>query len=421
MSDKGPDQSSGEALRKTPLFERHVALGARMVSFAGWAMPLAYASQIEEHHSVRSDAGVFDVSHMRVIDVFGAQARDFLRTALANDVAKLGSGDPAVGGDAGASSNIVGSAQYSLLLAEDGGILDDLIVYRFSSDQYRLVVNAATAERDFETLLSCVVGFDCELEWRDDLALLAVQGPAALVRASSVLPPGLKSIARCKPFQAIAERRPTGSKTRSMLGAMVARTGYTGEDGFEWALSQNDARAAWEALLDVGVKPIGLGARDTLRLEAGMWLYGQDMDETTDPFSVGLGWVVSLHDPERRFIGREGLETRKGAALATMVRGVVYRGRGVLRAGMDVFPGIVDAAAGDESKTIGHLTSGSFSPSLRCSIGLARLEQASVGPETKTLWVRLRGQAVPLELVPPTFVRQGRSRVPGMAIVARVI
>ncbi len=359
-------------LNKTPLNAVHRAAGARMVDFGGWEMPVHYGSQIEEHHAVRRDAGMFDVSHMRVVDVAGGSARGFLRGALANDVDKLKES---------------GRALYSCLLAEDGGVLDDLIVYFLREDFFRVVVNAATAQKDVAWLaaLAARTAPDLSLVPRPDLAMVAVQGPSARAKVWRAFPGVEAATAALKPFSA------------TTAGEMfVARTGYTGEDGFEIVLPAQRAEAAWRALADAGVRPCGLGARDTLRLEAGMNLYGQDMDESTNPLESGLAWTVDMGSP-RDFVGKAAL------AAARPVRkqvGLVLEGAGgVLRAHQKVH-----TSHGD-----GETTSGTFSPTLGRSIALARVPDAVAAGDVVDVAVRDRRLAA--RVVKPPFVRNGKALV----------
>ncbi|HJQ63337.1 MAG TPA: glycine cleavage system aminomethyltransferase GcvT [Burkholderiales bacterium] len=359
-----------ETLRTTPLNALHRAAGAKMVAFAGWDMPLHYGSQIEEHHRVRRDAGMFDVSHMLAVDVSGAGARAFLRFVLANDIAKLS--DP-------------GRALYSCMLNPQGGVLDDLIVYFLADRRFRVVVNAATAERDLAWLEAQRAGYSqtVELVPRRDLAILAVQGPAAREKTWRARP-GIKSATEpLIPFQA--------AETDAML---VARTGYTGEDGFEIMLDAAQAQTLWSELSAQGVSAAGLGARDTLRLEAGMNLYGQDMDETVTPLESGLGWTVAL-DSDRDFVGKAALAAQP---VQRQLTGLLLLDRGVMRAHQPV-----RSAAGE-----GMVTSGGFSPTLERSIALARVPAAVAPGDELTVGVRekwLRARAVR-----PPFVRYGKIR-----------
>lgn len=359
---------------RTPLFAEHERLGARLVPFGGWEMPLHYGSQIEEHHAVRRAAGLFDVSHMRSVDLQGRESRAFLRHLLANDVAKL---------------KTPGKALYSCLLNDDGGVLDDLIVYWLGDDRYRVVVNAATAAKDIGWIDGHAADFDVSVSPRDDLAMLAVQGPDARGLAAPLLPLSARRAAPdLAPFTAVEDG-----------DWLVARTGYTGEDGFEVMLPAGEAVALWQGLVAGGVRPCGLGARDTLRLEAGMNLYGQDMDEATTPLESGLGWTVAWEPVSRDFIGRTALVAQREAPASRRLVGLLLTGAGVLRAHQPVFCG---------QDPVGELTSGGFSPTLERSIGLARV---AVGPEAdpQADWaVEIRGRRVPVRLVQPPFVRHGR-------------
>ena len=352
--------------QRTPLFDRHLAAGARMVDFAGWDMPLHYGSQIDEHHAVRRAAGVFDVSHMLVIDLHGAGTRALLRRLLANNIDKL---------------QVPGRALYSCLLRPDGGVLDDLIAYFLDDSNFRLVVNAGTAGKDLAWISGHAAADGVRVEPRRDLALLAVQGPQARERVWQALPQLRAATEALKPFWSAVSPP-----------LFAARTGYTGEDGFELALPAADAPAAWDALLAAGVRPAGLGARDTLRLEAGMNLYGQDMDETVNPLESGLAWTVDLA-AERDFVGKSALLDCKPAHTLT---GLLLADKGVLRAHQAVF-----TAHGD-----GTITSGGFSPTLNRSIALARLPAAVA--ERDPVEVEIRGRRLQARVVAPPFVRQGR-------------
>lgn len=354
-------------LKRTALNAIHRASGARMVDFAGWEMPLHYGSLIEEHHGVRRSAGMFDVSHMLAIDVCGGEARSFLRDLLANDVGKLVH---------------PGQALYACMLNEAGGVLDDLIVYFLEEARFRLVVNAGTAERDLAWIdeWRARSGGGTELHARRDLAIIAVQGPAARERTWQARPELRRATEPLKAFRAAA------------VGDMVvARTGYTGEDGYELMLPAADAIELWRGLARVGVKPAGLGARDTLRLEAGMNLYGQDMDESTTPMECGLAWTVDL-GPGRRFIGRAAL----AAPTERQQLGVVLLERGVLRGNQSV-----RAGAG-----AGRVTSGGYAPTLARSVGYARLP---IGVAVDAVVeVDVRGKWLKARTVKPPFVRHGK-------------
>ncbi|MFI4958909.1 MAG: glycine cleavage system aminomethyltransferase GcvT, partial [Lysobacterales bacterium] len=300
---------------KTVLNATHRALGARMVDFGGWDMPISYGSQIDEHHAVRRDAGMFDVSHMTVIDLHGARARDFLRHLLANSIDKL---------------KVVGKALYSCMLNEQGGVIDDLIVYYLGEEYFRLVVNAGTRAKDLAWIEKQAAAFDVQVKERPEFAMIAVQGPNARTKVLGLLHevdrPRIEKLGK---FAAAAAQGPHG------IPLFVARTGYTGEDGFEIIVPAEHAVALWEALAAAGVVPAGLGARDTLRLEAGMNLYGQDMDESVLPWEANLGWTIAL-DEGRAFIGRAALEQQKAAGVPRVMVGLVLDDKGVLRHGQSV-------------------------------------------------------------------------------------
>ena len=359
-------------LKTTPLHAAHERAGARLVDFAGWEMPLHYGSQLEEHKAVRTGAGMFDVSHMRVVDVQGSDAGSFLRRLLANDVAKL---------------QTPGRALYSCMLNTEGGVLDDLIVYFRGEADYRVVVNAATADDDVAHMRTLAATHAVTLAPRPELALIAVQGPEAVARTLPLLPESLRAAAGLKPFHAVWDDT-----------WMVARTGYTGEDGFEIMLPAERADGLWEGLRAAGVRPVGLGARDTLRLEAGMNLYGTDMDATTTPLVSNLGWTIAWEPSDRDFVGRAALERQRAAGAPEKLVGLVLDERGVLRGGTRI-----QTAAG-----AGVVTSGSFSPTLGFSVALARIPSAST---EEMLTAELRGKAVPVRVVKPVFVRHGRSKI----------
>ncbi len=354
--------------KRTPLYEAHVAAGAKLVDFAGWDMPLHYGSQVDEHHAVRRSAGMFDVAHMLIVDLRGEAVRRFLRYLLANNVDKLR--EP-------------GKALYTCMLRHDGRVIDDLIVYFLDEASFRVVVNAATAETDLAWIQEQAAAFDgaVEIVPRRDLAILAVQGPEARRRLWDALPGTQAATQALKPFAAV--------QSETML---LARTGYTGEDGFELMLPGAEAMWAWTALRQAGVAPAGLGARDTLRLEAGMNLYGQDMDESVTPLESGLRWTVDLASP-RDFIGKTVLQER--APRFQMV-GLVLIDKGVLRAHQTVF-----TQHGE-----GMVTSGSFAPTLGLSVALARIPP---GPQAgENVEVEIRAQRLSARIVRPPFVRNGK-------------
>ena len=362
----------GTVLKQTPLNQAHRALGAKMVDFGGWDMPLHYGSQIDEHHRVRQDAGMFDVSHMLAVDLLGKSVRPFLRMLLANNVDKLAA---------------PGKALYSCMLNEQGGVIDDLIVYFMNEGWFRMVVNAGTADKDLAWITGRTGNFGPELEIRPrrDLAMIAVQGPGAREKFWHAAPVAKGATESLKAFQA--------AETDA---SFVARTGYTGEDGFEVMLPANQAQALWHRLLSCGVEPAGLGARDTLRLEAGMNLYGQDMDETVTPFESGLAWTVDMASP-RDFIGKAALRSRPAER---QLAGLLLLDRGVLRSHQKVI-----TSAGQ-----GEITSGTFSPTLNRSIALARIPSpVAVGEDVQ---VEVRDKRLAARVVKCPFVRNGKALVP---------
>ncbi|HEX7341216.1 MAG TPA: glycine cleavage system aminomethyltransferase GcvT, partial [Rhodanobacteraceae bacterium] len=346
----------------------------RMVDFGGWDMPVNYGSQIEEHHAVRRAAGMFDVSHMQVVDLHGERVRDFLRHLIANSVDKIGTG----------------KALYSCMLNERGGVIDDLIVYDLGETFFRTVVNAATATKDIAWIRQQAAAFDVDVKPRPDFAMIAVQGPAARDIVIGLLADvDRERIAVLGRFSAAAAQGLHG------VPLFVARTGYTGEDGFEIQVPQGHAEALWHALADAGVKPAGLAARDTLRLEAGMNLYGQDMDEDITPWEANLGWTVAL-DEGRDFIGRAALEKQKADGVPRRMVGLVMDAKGVLRHGQKVL-----TAAGE-----GEILSGVFAPTLGKAIAFARVPAGELGD----VRVDIRGRDVPVRVVKYPFVRDGKPR-----------
>lgn len=356
--------------QRTPYYDTHVEAGARIVDFGGWDMPVHYGSQMEEHHAVRRDAGMFDVSHMTVVDLEGDRVREFLSHLLANDVTKL---------------QVPGKALYSCMLNESGGVIDDLITYYMSETFFRMVVNASTREKDLAWIRSQAKAFDVTVSERAETAMLAVQGPNAREKAASLLSPEGREIAMAlKPFSAAI-----------IDSWFVARTGYTGEDGFEIVMPLDGAVAVWDGFVQAGIRPCGLGARDTLRLEAGMNLYGTDMDETTTPLESGLAWTVAMKD-DRDFIGRPALQAQLDAGVPRKLVGLVLVDRGVLRGHQPV----VVEGVGD-----GEVTSGTFSPSLGASIAFARVPAAT----GDTCQVDIRGRLLNARVVQPPFVRNGKA------------
>lgn len=361
--------------KKTSLFEQHIKSGALMVNFAGWLMPLHYGSQIQEHHIVRNEAGIFDVSHMAIIDIQGPKAHLFLRKLLANDVQKIAPG----------------KALYSCLLNEDAGVLDDLIVYCLSETHYRLVVNASTEEKDLAWIAKQAKPFQVTIQSRRDLSILAIQGPKSLERIKTVFNEEQNKVTQSlTPFLAVA-----------CDDWYIARTGYTGEEGLEVMLPHEKVNDFWEKCLAKKIKPIGLGARDSLRLESGFNLYGQDMDETVTPLESNLGWTVDWKDKDREFIGKEALQKQKASGVKQQLVGIVLMAQGVCRANMRVQ--IHDKAFNELLN--GKLTSGGFSPTLNCGIGLARIPKG----DFSFLEVDIRSKKLPAKIIKLPFVKKGKS------------
>jgi len=361
-------------MKKTPLYEQHINLGAKMVDFAGWEMPIHYGSQIDEHHAVRQHAGMFDVSHMMVTDFIGAGCYDFFRYLLANDVAKLEDD----------------KALYSCMLNDKAGVIDDLIVYRVSDTHYKIVSNAGTRDKDLAWFQQQAKAFDVTVTPQTEACIIALQGPAALDKLDAVFTPELiDQIRTLKPFRFLIDKN-----------IVVARTGYTGEDGVEIIVPQDQVQAMWNSLIEAGVKPCGLGARDTLRLEAGLSLYGHEMDDQTSPLIANLAWTVAMKD-ERDFIGRKALEQQKSEGLTQKLVGLVLIDRGVLRAEQ-----VVKTAHGS-----GVITSGTFSPTLKQSIALARVPIAA----ENECQVDIRGKLLKAKIVKPAFVRMGASLIMELA------
>ena len=365
--------------KSTVLNATHRARGARMVDFGGWDMPLNYGSQIEEHHLVRRDAGMFDVSHMTVVDLRGEQVRPFLRQLVANSVDKL---------------KVPGKALYACMLNPQGGVIDDLIVYFMGESWFRVVVNAATRDKDLPWIEAQAKPFGVAVQERPELSMIAVQGPNARAKFASLL--SAEASASVLALGRFAAAEVTGPKGP----LFVARTGYTGEDGFEVIVPEADAVALWEALERAGVGPAGLGARDTLRLEAGMALYGQDMDDSVSPLEAGLAWTVAF-DEGRDFTGRSVLEAQKAAGVPRQTIGLVMDEKGVLRHGQPVHT----------TSGVGEILSGTFSPTLGRSIALARVP----GGELGAVEVDIRGKRIPVRVVKYPFVRDGQPQPGALA------
>ena len=358
---------------KTPLYDKHVEAGARIVDFGGWDMPLNYGSQKEEHHAVRQKAGMFDVSHMTIVDLKGERVREFLRYLVANDVAKL---------------QHAGKALYTAMLNEEGGVIDDLIIYYMTDEWFRLVVNAATREKDLAWIRKQAGPFDVAVNERAELAMIAVQGPAARELAAPCIDADYRDAALAlKPFFGME----AGDK-------FVARTGYTGEDGWEIVMPAAEAPAIWDRLTAAGVAPCGLAARDTLRLEAAKNLYGSDMDETVSPLEPGLGWTIAWEPADRDFVGRGPLETKRADPDKMRFVGLLLEDKGVLRNHQRV---VVDGIGE------GEITSGGYSPTIGRSIALARVPAG----DYDRAQVDVRGKLLNVRLVKTPFVRNGEIRI----------
>ena len=382
-------ETQNQAPQRTPLYQSHVDSDGKLVDFSGWELPIHYGSQIEEHEAVRTDAGMFDVSHMVVVDVKGADSKVWLQRLLANDVNKL---------------KTVGKALYSGMLNEQGGIIDDLIVYLSNADEtaYRIVSNAATHDKDLAQFNKVAEGFDVTLTERPELAMLAVQGPNAVEKLAQTKPSWADTLAGLKPF--------VGADLTDIEGPnwFVARTGYTGEDGVEVIMHGDDAPAFFEQLKANGIKPAGLGARDTLRMEAGMNLYGHDMDDTISPYECNMGWTLALKD-ERDFVGREAMVNNRKQAkdnnTAMKQVGLLLTARGVLREGM-----AVTINQGTDNEQTGIITSGTFSPSLKNSIAIARVPASLSDDDNVQIDLRGKGKFVDVRVLSLPFVRNGKQQ-----------
>lgn len=375
--------------QRTPLYQSHVDSEGKLVDFSGWELPIHYGSQIEEHEAVRTDAGMFDVSHMVVTDIKGTDSKAWLQKLLANDVAKL---------------KTVGKALYSGMLNEQGGVIDDLIVYLMNADEteYRIVSNAATRDKDLAQFNKVAKDFDITLTERPELAMIAVQGPNAVEKLAQTKPSWADTLAALKPF--------VGADLTDIEGTdwFVARTGYTGEDGVEVIMHGDDAPAFFEQLKANGIKPAGLGARDTLRMEAGMNLYGHDMDETINPYECNMGWTLALKD-DRDFVGRDALVSQRKQAkddnTAMKQVGLLLTTRGVLREGMTV-----TINQGTDDEQTGVITSGTFSPSLKNSIAIARVPASLSDNDSVQVDLRGKGKFVDVRVLKLPFVRNGKQQ-----------
>jgi len=358
---------------RTPLYEKHNEAGARIVDFGGWDMPLHYGSQKEEHHAVRQNAGMFDVSHMTIVDLSGERVREFLQYLLANDVAKL---------------KDYGKALYTCMLNPDGGVIDDLIIYFMGDTDYRLIVNAATRDKDLAWIREQAGPFDVAVVERAELAMIAVQGPNARELAAGSVEAEYRDAALAlKPFNGFQAGE-----------VFIARTGYTGEDGWEICMPADDAPAVWDQLLAAGVAPCGLGARDTLRLEAAMNLYGTDMDDSVSPLEAGLNWTIAWEPQDRDFIGRAPLTALRESTNRQRFVGLLLEDRGVLR----IHQKVIVEGVGE-----GEITSGGFSPTIGKSIALARVPAGDYDRAA----VDVRGKLLNVRIVKTPFVRNGQIRI----------
>ncbi len=364
------DINTSQTPQRTPLYNKHLESDGKMVDFAGWEMPINYGSQVQEHHQVRKDAGMFDVSHMVVLDLTGNKTKQFLQYLLANDVAKLKES---------------GKALYSGMLNQKGGVIDDLIVYYLDDNFYRMVVNAATRDKDIQWINQQAESFDIQIKERIDLSMIAVQGPTAREKVHSSL------------NQEVAK---TVSGLNVFFGVQIddvffARTGYTGEDGYEIIIPNNQVCDYWDKFLSNDIKPIGLGARDTLRLEAGMNLYGTDMDESISPLAAGMAWTIAWEPKDRNFIGRSALEQEKADGPTLKLVGLILEDKGVLRGHQKVITEFGE----------GEITSGTYSPTLGYSIALARVPSQA----KDKCHVEIRDKQLAAKIVKPQFVRHGES------------
>ncbi len=359
--------------KQTPLYQQHLDANGKIVDFGGWDMPIHYGSQLQEHNVVREDAGMFDVSHMTIVDIEGPEALAYLQKLLANDVAKL---------------TVIGKALYTGMLNEEGGVIDDLIVYKMDG-WYRTVVNCGTREKDLAWMTKQIESFDATLTERSELAMVAVQGPNAIAKVKQVRAEQADLIDSLNIFQGLPEGE-----------WFYARTGYTGEDGLEVIVPADEVVDFWQALLAAGVAPAGLGARDTLRLEAGMNLYGNEMDDSVSPLDAGMGWTIAWEPSDRDFIGRKALEAQKADGLTTKLVGIVLETRGVMRSHQKV----VVEGLGEGVSCEGEITSGTFSPTLQHSIAMARVPRGA-GSECN---IEMRGKLIPARIVKMPFVRNGK-------------
>ena len=350
-------------MNRTFLHSSHKMLGAKFVNFSGWEMPIHYGSQINEHNYVRNDLGIFDVSHMNIFDFNGAEAQGFLRYVLTNDVDKIGNG----------------CALYSVITNEKGGIIDDLIVYKFNNEKFRVVSNCSTFENVKAFFELNINKFNCQLIHKSSLGILAIQGPKSKSSIEDMLGLDLSS---CKSFSFIEK-----------INLFISRTGYTGEDGFEIIGEHKQLQEIWDLCISKNISPIGLGARDTLRVEAGMNLNGTDMTIENNPFESNLGWVVDFNDIERDFIAKEKLAEIKRSNQLKLV-GVLLEEKGILRGGQKIIKGAIE----------GNITSGTFSPFMKKSIGIARVP-IDISESANVL---IRNKPLNVKILSLPFIRKGK-------------
>lgn len=353
-------------MKKTALYDEHIKANAKIINFFNWSMPINYGSQLKEHNYVRNDAGMFDVSHMSIVDLKGRVSYDFLRYLLANDIAKINKN----------------KSLYSVMLNASGGIIDDLIIYCIADNHYRMVINAACSEKDLNWINTNAKDFQVDIDPLNDYAIIAVQGPNAVDKTIKAAPK-LKAAKNLTKFSNII-----------IDDIFIARIGYTGEDGFEIMLKNNPALSLWKQLLKVGIKPCGLGARDTLRLEAGFNLYGNEMNEQTTPLETNLIWSVDFKDNNRKFIGKESLKKQLKLGVKNQLKGMILTTKGVLRNNQEVFT----------NKGIGKVTSGSFSPTLNKAIAFVSVPTAA----DSAVEVKLRAEKVKAKLIKMPFYKNGK-------------
>jgi len=350
-------------MNRTFLYESHLGLGSKFVNFSGWEMPIHYGSQINEHNCVRNGVGIFDVSHMNVFDFYGVEAKEFMRYVLTNDVNKIDDG----------------FALYSVITNNEGGIIDDLIVYKFNNKKFRVVSNCSTFDDVNNFFESNIIKFNCDFFHKPSLGILAIQGPESEIALKNILKLELSNF---KSFSFIEKNE-----------LFVSRTGYTGEDGFEVIGEPEELQNIWDLCISRSIPPIGLGARDTLRVEAGMNLNGTDMTITNNPFESNLGWVVDFSDVERDFIAKENLIEIKNTNNLNLV-GVLLNEKGILRSGQKIIKDDID----------GKVTSGTFSPYIKKSIGFARIPMSIKG----NAYVQIRNKLLNVKILSLPFIRKGK-------------